>query len=80
MAPALVESLRVAPALDFDKGSVGPKELFIGGPQVFNKDAEVQGTERQPPATHPEYLPVWDAGTKYVHTRLHVCSRFDLLT
>ena len=66
MAPGLVDPPQAAPALDVAKGTVGPKEAFIGGPQVFNKVAEVQGTERQPPATHPEYLPIWDADTKYV--------------
>ena len=65
MAPGLADPLQAAPASDFTKKSVGPKEAFIGGPQVFNQNAEEQGTDRQPPATHPRYLPVWDADIKY---------------
>ena len=80
MAPGLVNPLRVVPALNLVKDSAGPKEAFIGGPQVFNKIAEEQGTERQPPATHPKYLPVWDADTKYVHVRLLHSSRRHLFT
>lgn len=71
MAPGLVDPPQAALTSDIAKGSVGPKELFVGGPQIFNKIAEEQGTERQPPATHPNYLPVWDADTKYVHAGLH---------
>lgn len=66
MAPGLVGAAQVAPALATTKDSVGPKEAFVGGPQVFDKIAEEQGTQRQPPATHPNYLPVWDADAKYV--------------
>ena len=71
MAPGLVDP-------DVVEASIGPKEAFIGGPQVFNKLAEEQGTERQPPAAHPEYLPVWDADVKYV-AALHHAFRHDLL-
>lgn len=70
MAPGLVDPPQAAPASNSAKHSVGPKEAFIGGPQVFNRIAEEQGTEKQPPATHPEYLPVWDADTKYALTSL----------
>lgn len=65
MAPQLVDPPKAAPTPNFAKDSVGPKEAFIGGPQVFNKIAEEQGTEKQPPATHPEYLPIWDSDAKY---------------
>ena len=78
MAPGLVEPPQAAPASGSTKGLVGPKELFTGGPQVFNLIAEEQGTEKQPPATHPKYLPVWDAETKYAPASLHR-SRYDLL-
>ena len=71
MAPGLVDPRQAAPASDFVRASVGPKEAFIGGPQVFNKVAEEQGTEKQPPATHPNYLPVWDDATKYVSVSFH---------
>ena len=63
MAPGLVEPQQ-APIADRPKGLVGPKEAFTGGPKVFNKKAEEEGTETQPPATHPNYLPIWDAETK----------------
>lgn len=67
MAPGLVDPPpQAAPVSNLAKNSVEPKEAFIGGPRVFNKVAEEQGTEKQPPATHPEYLPIWDADTKYV--------------
>ena len=65
MAPGLVEPSQSAPAATYAKGSTGPKEAFIGGPQAYNETAEEKGTEKQPPATHPSYLPVWDAETKY---------------
>ena len=80
MAPGLVDPPQAAPASAFAKGPIGPKEAFVGGPQVFNKIAEEQGTEKQPPATHPEYLPVWDPDTKYVSASLHHRFRYGLLT
>ena len=76
MAPALLDTPRATPP---SEASVGPKELFIGGPQEFNKLAEEHGTGRQPPAAHPEYLPVWDADTKYVPAALRHAARFHLL-
>ncbi len=42
----------------------GPKEAFVDGPKKYNKLAEEQGTDKQPPASHPNYLPVWDAEKK----------------
>ena len=71
MAPGLVEIPQAVLATASTKASVGPKEAFVGGPQVFDKTAEEQGTERHPPATHPNYLPVWDADTMYVHASFH---------
>ncbi|CAF9911700.1 MAG: hypothetical protein ALECFALPRED_007625 [Alectoria fallacina] len=65
MAPGLIDPPQATPASSFAKASVGPKEAFIGGPQVFNKIAEEQGTEKQPAAAHPKYLPLWDPDTKY---------------
>ena len=79
MVPGLVETPQAAVIPNPTKGLVGPKEAFTGGPQVFNKIAEEQGTERQPPATHPNYLPVWDADTKYAPASLHQRSWYDLL-
>ena len=79
MALGLADPLQAAPASDFTK-PVGPKEAFSGGPRDFNQNAEEQGTDRQPPATHPKYLPVWDADTKYGPASLHLWPRYDLLT
>ena len=80
MAPGLVDPPQGVPALNSTKASVGPKEAFVGGPQVFNKIAEEKGTGRHPPATHPEYLPVWGTDTKYAPTSLRYWRRDDLLT
>lgn len=46
------------------KDLVGPKEAFIGGPESYSKKAEEQGTSRQPPASYPNYLPIWDPSIK----------------
>lgn len=66
MAPALVET--VVP--DISKLAVKQpvqnghnKEGFIGSPLEFNKDGELKGTARQPAASFPNYLPVWDNET-----------------
>ncbi len=61
MAPGLVEQPNPGPAASFSKALNGPKEVFIGGPQAYNKGVEEEGTEKQPPAAHTNYLPVWDA-------------------
>lgn len=49
---------------DGPKELVGPKEAFIGGPEVYSKQVEEQGTSRQPPASYPAYLPTWDPSIK----------------
>lgn len=67
MAPALVETA----APDVSKLSLKQhaiqnghnKEGFIGSPLEFNKDGELKGTEHQPAASFPKYLPVWDNET-----------------
>jgi sulfonate dioxygenase len=69
MAPALVdtasESLSVstkAPA----KTQVIPafnKEFFVGYENAYAHENEAKGTEEQPAATYPNYLPVWDNET-----------------
>ena len=66
MAPGLIDPPQPATAPLPQKNLVGPKEAFTGGPAVYSKNAEEHGTERHPPATHPNYLPVWDAEKKYV--------------
>lgn len=49
---------------DGRKDLVGPKEAFIGGPEAYSRQAEEQGTSRQPPASYPDYLPTWDPSKK----------------
>lgn len=66
MTPGLVDPPQLDSAPAYPNASVGPKEAFIGGPQAYSRNNEEHGTEKQPPATHPKYLPVWDAETKYV--------------
>ena len=63
MAPGLLDPQEKSPAVT-SKGPVGPKEAFTSSPKTFNKKAEEEGTESQPPATHPRYLPIWVADTK----------------
>ncbi|KAM0802955.1 alpha-ketoglutarate-dependent taurine dioxygenase [Usnea florida] len=75
MAPGLVDPPQTEPAVA--NGPVGPKEAFIGGPQVFNRIAEEQGTEKQPPATHPKYLPVWDAETNHRFPPLEPFTHYE---
>ena len=64
MAPGLVDPPQPVSSPVTQKDLTGPKEAFIGGPSVYSKDNEEKGTERHPPATHPNYLPIWDAETK----------------
>ena len=66
MAPALVEN--AVPALGSSSlkhvvSSGHNKEGFIGSPLEFDKDGELKGTARQPAASFPNYLPVWDNET-----------------
>ncbi|RAK96195.1 TauD/TfdA dioxygenase family protein [Aspergillus ibericus CBS 121593] len=68
MAPSLVEetplSLRSAPqaALKTDAGF--NKENLIGYGEAYKHESELKGTEKQPPASFPNYLPVWDNETE----------------
>ncbi|OOF96748.1 hypothetical protein ASPCADRAFT_4788 [Aspergillus carbonarius ITEM 5010] len=68
MAPSLVDatplSLRSAPnaALKTDAGF--NKENVIGYGEAYKHDHELKGTEKQPPASFPNYLPVWDNETE----------------
>jgi len=65
MAPALVETPQ-EPAVSYTKSGTGQyKEAYIGGPKVFSQEAELKGTEKQPPAKYPNYLPTWDGSVKY---------------
>jgi sulfonate dioxygenase len=63
MAPALVEEalpIREAAAAKTSIKESFNKEFLVGGREGFNKAAETEGTAAQPPATYPNYLPVWD--------------------
>ncbi|KAK3044055.1 hypothetical protein LTS18_002293, partial [Coniosporium uncinatum] len=42
------------------KGPSDYKEAFNSGPSNFKKDVELKGSDKQPPAKYPNYLPVWD--------------------
>jgi sulfonate dioxygenase len=64
MAPALVETQQAGSTFDAafrQVSGVGQyKEAYIGGPKAFKKEVEEKGSETQPPASHANYLPVWD--------------------
>jgi sulfonate dioxygenase len=69
MAPSLVETLPVREAAPTKKVSEGyNKEFFIGVSAAYDHKDETEGTKTQPPASYPNYLPVWDneKGVKYV--------------
>ncbi|ORY13567.1 hypothetical protein BCR34DRAFT_510846 [Clohesyomyces aquaticus] len=64
MAPALVETPQAAAT--YAKNGTGEyKEAYIGGPKAYRLDAELKGTEKQPPAKYPKYLPTWDSEKTY---------------
>ncbi|CAG8936000.1 unnamed protein product [Penicillium salamii] len=65
MAPGLTENvgLRAPTAVVPLKSEAGHnKENLIG--YKYEKDHEIKGTDKLPPATYPEYLPVWDNETE----------------
>ncbi|RAH43731.1 TauD/TfdA dioxygenase family protein [Aspergillus brunneoviolaceus CBS 621.78] len=68
MAPSITEtptlSLRAKPVSALKTDSGFNKENSIGYAEVYKHDDEVQGTEKQPPASFPKYLPVWDNETE----------------
>lgn len=47
------------------KGTGEYKEAVGTGPAEFNSEIEAKGTDKQPPARYPNYLPTWDAEKKY---------------
>jgi len=70
MAPALVETASQLgatfdPAFRQVSGVGQYKEAYIGGPKAFKKEVEEKGSETQPPATYPNYLPIWDREKHY---------------
>jgi sulfonate dioxygenase len=66
MAPSLVENvaLRTAPVTKLKTDAGFNKENVIGYGEVYSHENEVKGTEKQPPASFPNYLPVWDNETE----------------
>jgi hypothetical protein len=45
-----------------DHGGIGAYKDFA--PATYSTDAELKGTKQAPPASFPNYLPVWDKQTK----------------
>lgn len=73
MAPSLTETLPVrAPPVATLKTDAGfNKENLIGYGEAYSHNDEIKGTAKQPPASFPNYLPVWDNETeRYVFSRL----------
>lgn len=64
MAPSLTETVSIrAPPVSTLKADAGfNKENLIG--YKYEKEAELKGTDKQPPASYPNYLPVWDNETE----------------
>lgn len=70
MAPSLTESVGLrAPPVTLPLKSDGGfnKENLIG--YKIEKEREIKGTDKLPPVSYPEYLPVWDNETeRYTYT------------
>ncbi|KAJ9293097.1 hypothetical protein DTO271G3_8041 [Paecilomyces variotii] len=66
MAPSAVETLpvRAAPTSKAKLDASWNKEGLIGYGEAYVHDKEVKGTEKQAPASFPNYLPVWDNETE----------------
>lgn len=68
MAPGLVETIphrssekEAEEVYKKDKiQGVQHKEAFQQGPQTTDYEIELKGNEKHPPASYPDYLPVWD--------------------
>lgn len=60
MAPALIETQTKTEATKQNLAEGSFKTVFVGGPKSYNDVGELKGTESQPPASYPAYLPVWD--------------------
>jgi len=63
MAPSIVKTtaIRTVPVSKINEGF--NKEFFIGLEEAYGHQDEVKGTAKQPPASFPHYLPVWDNET-----------------
>jgi sulfonate dioxygenase len=68
MAPATVET-PVLPTLNpaFREPSSQYKEPLITGPKAFKREAEEKGTEVQPAAKYPNYLPAWNPNERMLY-------------
>ncbi|KAI9045633.1 TauD/TfdA dioxygenase family protein [Aspergillus affinis] len=66
MAPSITETvaLRTAPSKPLRTEGGHNKENFAGLKNTYNHDDEIKGTAKQPPASFPHYLPVWDNETE----------------
>lgn len=65
MAPSLTETVALrAPtfSVPFKTDAGHNKENLIG--YKYEKEAELKGTDKLPPASFPNYLPVWDNETE----------------
>lgn len=73
MAPSLTETttslLRSAPTTTLKTDGGFNKENVIGYGDAYKHENEIQGTAKQPPATFPHYLPVWDNETERYGTQ-----------
>jgi sulfonate dioxygenase len=65
MAPALIDSPQDSTSTAEqiyikDQHQEGYKEAFAQGPKTTNYTNELKGVGKHPPASFPDYLPVWD--------------------
>ncbi|KAK2748420.1 hypothetical protein FQN55_004358 [Onygenales sp. PD_40] len=64
MAPSLVETeTSEVRSLKVTANTLNYKHVADVGPRFYNDEREVKGTDRSPPATYPNYLPVWNNET-----------------
>lgn len=65
MAPSAVKTtaIRAAPVSMSKINESFNKEFFIGLEESYGYQDEIKGTVKQPPASFPHYLPVWDNET-----------------
>lgn len=62
MAPAIVETTQVQEEVRLPAKRIpeGFNKEFYRSKEEYSREAEEKGTERHPPASYPNYLPVWD--------------------
>ena len=67
MAPALLETPETTSlrrTADSKPAGLYNKELANGLAFAYDSKNELEGTEKEPPASFPNYLPVWDNETE----------------